>query len=281
MAEHHGWDEDGAEFGATHSTVRQDVSVLLGRPKKQMLGPNGLFREFKGAEPLPPNQAKVASTFVRHCTEDPRCYELKGMQKQAQTAKDSPGPMYNTRLEVEASSTIFTPRDVGKYPRYVKRRDDQGNLLPALYNAGGPKSVRENRTRPKKKTMSSQHPATDMMFPSRNPDVEKQAPGFPVGHISSFGNKAANVSGNRGDARVQSTFSSTPSVCFARPFHEIHQPGSFSSSNRKTPRREHPSPRLRKLIEVAGNQADEPPALTPRPKEEAWRINKLFPYKNA
>lgn len=242
-----------------------------------MEGPNGLFRAHPDASPRAPNMATKQSTFIRHCFEDPRCYESKALQTQAQLTKHSPGPMYNVREDLEAPSTLFSPRDVGRFPRLEKQRGTPRGSV--MYSAGGPKPLSEMRTRPKKKGMSSAHPFTDALFPDRHPDPAKQGTGYLIGHTSSFG-KAQDCPG--GHLAIQSNFANGCQVRFAPPFDEVNMAGSLAGKE-ATPRRrrEHPSPRLRKVTEIAGNDTHTSPRLPPREKEASWRANKLFPYSNA
>lgn len=240
-----------------------------------MEGPNGNFREYPGAKPLPPNTAKIQSTYQRHCTVDPRFYELKGLQNQAQMGLYSPGPIYNTRLEVSAPCTIFSPRAAGKVPRFTPRRDEQGKLMPQVYSAGGPRGLLTMRTRAKKKGLSSAHPATDRIFPSRALTREHQNTGFLTGHTSTFGKPKDAVENHAG---VLSTLANGPSTCFAPPFDEVNETAHVFA---RTPRKQPQSSRIHKVTEIAGHIADEPPALAQRPRVEPWRANRLFPYSNA
>jgi len=257
---------------------RKDISFIMGRPKKSMEGPNGPFRNDPKARPITPNAAKCQSTFIRHCFEDPRCYETKSLQKQAQLTKHSPGPIYDTRPGQVAPCTVFSPRDYGKYPRYTQQRDSQGNLLPKIFSAGGPKDPSEMRTRPKKKGMSRAHPVTDAMFPERDPNPENQTVGFLIGHTSTFG-KAGDCPG--GHFGIQSNFANGVQVRFAPPFDEVNAVGSVAALKATPPPMPNQSPRLRKIEQVAGHNRLKPPRLPKQPAPKIWRANRLFPYSNS
>ena len=232
-----------------HKSIRRDISVMLGRNKKPMDGPNGKFRHHEGAAPEPPNDKNRQSTFIRHCVEDPRCYEINQLMKQAtrraplappclglsstigsqaQMGQDSPGPKYNTRPSPRAPGVIFAPKNVGQSPRALALQRSQAGKLPAIYSAGGPKVLNGMRTREKYVGVSPKNPATDVIFPTRNPNPAEQPPGYLVGHTSTFG-KASDLADAGGHAGVQSNFASGPAVRFAPPFDQVNERALYRS----------------------------------------------------
>jgi len=202
---------------------------MLGRNKKPMDGPNGKFREHPGAAPAPPNDKNRKSTFIRHCVEDPRCYEISALMKQAQMGQDSPGPMYNTRPSPRAPGVVFAPQHIGQSPRALALRRSKNGKLPAIYSAGGPKVLNGMRTREKFVGVSPKHPATDVIFPARNPNPAEQPPGYLVGHTSTFGKASDRANAGGGHAGVQSNFASGPAVRFAPPFEQVNERALFRS----------------------------------------------------